>query len=115
GDPLVLDLRRAGDRLRDRCQGDVVAAGRFAVAVLTVEVGDVVLLPVRRDRAPRLPLCARTDLRRRGDVDGRAPGRAAVGRVGVEDVVVARRRRSRGGAGRLAVRLEVATVRPRRV
>ena len=89
----VVAIRRRGARgVRDLGRGHVVAAGELAVAERSVVERDP-QVAVRRHRAPRRPLSGLAEPRvgARRDRGWIRPGRAAVGRVRVEDVVVAGR------------------------
>ena len=69
-----------------RGEGDIVAAGALAVAILAVVVGDVDD-PIRADGYPGLPL-SRLRASAVADKGGVGPGPPAVVRPDQEDVVV---------------------------
>ena len=95
GHARIVERGAARRRVVDLGQRDVVAARRLAIPVRPVVERDVEPASVRRDGAPRLPLrgLAESRVRARGDDDRLAPRLALVRRVGVEDVVIARRGR----------------------
>jgi sugar lactone lactonase YvrE len=97
-------------RLEDLGERDVVAAGRLTPAVRTVVVADPELASVWCYGPPCLPLSCRTELGGWGDVERGAPGRPAVGRGSVEDVVVAG-----SGQPEVAARAAVPEVRPHEI
>src|SRR5436853_163802 len=77
---------------------EIPSTREFTVAIRPVVVGRPQVAAIGRNGAPRLPLRRVVEARGRSDVIAVAPGCATVGRVGVEDVVVAGRGGGRGVA-----------------
>src|SRR5262249_15138532 len=115
GEPLIRHGGRSGRRVLDLRQRDVVATHELTVAVGTVVVGHPEHLAIWGDGTPRLPLRGWSEARCRCDIDRGTPGDAAICRVSIEHVVVAR---WSGGCRRtvgITVCAAVAKVRPDKV